>query len=59
MVMGSEATNACKYDQLYAGLKSGINGALYRVQYIWEDNSTKENWGFLLVEENNAFNEIN
>ena len=56
MVMGSEATNACKYDQLCAGLKAGINRELYEVQSIWEDNSTKANWGFLLVEENNAFN---
>ena len=36
-----------------------INGSVHRLQYIWDANSTKENWGFLLAEANNAFKEIN
>ena len=32
---------------------------VHRVKYIWDANSTKENWGFLLVDEKNVFNGIN
>ena len=46
-------------DQLCAGLKVGIYGTVYRVQAIWDKNLTTEDWGFLLVDANNAFNEIN
>ena len=48
-----------KDDHLCAGLKSGIDGAVYRVKYIWEANPTKENWGSLLFDAKNAFNNIN
>ena len=58
-VMGPEATNGCQDDQLCAGLKAGIDGAVHGVQYIWGANSSTENWVFLLVDEINAFNEIN
>ena len=57
--MGSKATNACQYDQLCAGLKSRIGGAVYRVQAIWYANLFTEDWGFLLIVAKNAFNEIN
>ena len=54
-----EATIACRYDQLCAGLKAGIDGAVHGVQAIWDENSTTEDWGFLLVDKKNSFNEIN
>ena len=54
-----EATIACRYDQLCAGLKAGIDGAVHGVQDIWDENSTTEDWGFLLVDKKNSFNEIN
>ena len=34
----SEATHACKYYQIYKGLKLGIDGAVHRVQSIEEAN---------------------
>ena len=58
-VTGTEATIACQYDQMCAGLKAGIDGAVHRVQAISDKNLTTEDCGFLLVDAKNAFNEIN
>ena len=33
-----EATMTCQYGQLCAGLKAGINGAIHRVQALWDKN---------------------
>ena len=44
-VMISEATHACKGDQLCAGLKAVIDRAVHGVQSIWEASLNKENWG--------------
>ena len=49
----------CQYEQLCAGLKAGIDGAIHRVQAVWDENLSTEEWGFLLVDANNAFNKIN
>ena len=54
-----DAIHAYKNDQICMGLKLGINGSVHGVQYSWDANSTKEILGFLLVCENNAFNEMN
>ena len=54
----SEATHGCKDDQICAFLKSGIDNSVHRVQYIWEDNSTKKNWGILIVDANTVFSKI-
>ena len=58
-VTGSEATMACQDDQLCAGLQERINGAIHRVQALWDENSSTEEWVFLLVDAKNAFNDIN
>ena len=55
-VTGSEATHACKGNQLCVGFKSGTDGEVHKVQYIWEANSNNENWGFLPVDADNTFN---
>ena len=49
---------ACQYDQMCAKLKAGINGAVHVFQAIWDEKSTTEDWGFLLVDANNKFNYI-
>ena len=54
-----EATMACQDDHMCAILKAGINGAIHKVQALWDENLTTKDWGFLLVDSNNAFNEIN
>ena len=58
-VRGSESINACQYAQICAGLKEVIDGVIHGVKYIWGNNSFTKNWGFLLVDTKNAFNEIN
>ena len=50
---------ACQDDQLSAGIKAGIDGAIHGVQDLWDEKSTTEEWGFLIVDANNAFNKIN
>ena len=41
-VKGLEATMVCHDDQLCAGLKAGINGAIQGVQALWDENSFME-----------------
>ena len=36
-----EAIQACKYDQVYAGLKVGIGAEVHGDKSIWDTNSTK------------------
>ena len=55
-IMGPEATMAFQYDQLCV---RGINSAIHGVQALWDKNLTTENWGFLLVDAKNTFNDIN
>ena len=43
-----EATIACQYDQMRAGLKAEIDGTVYGVQANWDENLTTEDWGFFL-----------
>ena len=42
-----------------AGLKAGIKGGIHAIQQIWDDNNNDDEWGFLLVDAKNAFNELN
>ena len=58
-IMGNKATKTCQDDKLCARLKAGIEGAVHRVQSIWDSNSFTKNWVFLLVDAKNTFNEIN
>ena len=55
----TEATVAFQDDQMCAVLRSVIDGAVHGVQYIWGKTLTTDDWVFLLVNANNAFNEIN
>jgi hypothetical protein len=46
-----------KTDNLCRGLQCGIDGALHASQAIWDLHHMEEDWGFLLVDARNAFNE--
>ena len=49
-VPGPEATIMCHYEHMSDGLKAGLDGAVHGVQDIWDNNLTKEDWGFLIVD---------
>ena len=36
-----------------------MDDTIHRVQALWDENLTTENWGILFVDAKNAFNEIN
>jgi hypothetical protein len=59
LVAGEEAKEACGIDQLYAGLKAGIEGDIHAINKLWQEMKEEEDWGFLLIDASNAFNELN
>jgi hypothetical protein len=59
LVAGAEAKEACGIGQLCAGLEAGIEGGIHAMQALWDLHKTEENWGFLLMDASNAFNEQN
>ena len=54
-----KATNVYQDDKICSGLKVVTNGSIYGVQAIWYTNLSTEDWGFLMVDVKNKFNEIN
>ena len=58
-VSGHEAKTACGKTQLCAGLEAGIDGAVHAMRRLWDLNEDDDEWGFLLVDARNAFNELN
>ena len=50
---------ACHNDHICARLNAGIDDKTHGVQYLWDENSTTEEWGFFIVDAKNTFNEIN
>jgi hypothetical protein len=59
LVCGDEAKEACGVDQLCAGLEGGIEGGIHAAKLLWHEHSHEEEWGCLLVDARNAFNEGN
>ena len=58
-VAGPEAKTACGTTQLAGGVEAGIEGAIHVMRVLWEEHQTEEDWGFLLIDARNAFNEEN
>ena len=56
---GEAAKLACGSDQLCAGLSAGIEGGIHGMNQLWKENEGLHNFGFLLVDARNAFNEVN
>ena len=56
---GPEAKTTCGTTQLAGGLEAGIEGAINAMHVFWEEHKKEEDWGFLLNDARNAFNEEN
>ena len=56
---GGQAKDTCGSAQLCAGLEADIDGAVHIISELWKEQEEEENWGFLLVDARNAFNEGN
>ena len=56
---GAEAKDACGVDQLCASLEADIEGGIHVIRLLWEMHAAEEEWGFLLIDAKNAFNEGN
>ena len=56
---GPEAKTACGTTQLTGGLEAGIQGAIHAMRVLWEEHKKEEDWGFLLIDMREAFNEEN
>jgi hypothetical protein len=41
------------------GLEAGIKGGIHAIVELWQQHKEEEEWGFLLVDASNAFNELN
>ena len=49
--MVPDATMACQDDQMCAGLKIGIYGAIHGVQALWDEKLSTEEWFSKLLDE--------
>ena len=58
-VAGHEAKTVCGSHQLCCGLEAGIEGAVHTLSEKWTECNEEDDWGVLLVDARNAFNEGN
>jgi hypothetical protein len=47
----------CKTDNPCGGLQGGIDGAIHTAQAMWDSHHMEDNWGFLLIDTRNVFND--
>ena len=58
-VTGQEANAACGTEHLAGGVEADIEVGIHARRLLWHQNSQEEDWGFLLIDARNAFNEEN
>ena len=56
---GPEAKSACGTTQLTGVLEAGIEGSIHVMRLLYEEHRKEEDWGFLLIDTCNRFNEEN
>ena len=54
---GPEVKDDFRIEQLCSDLEVGIEGGIHTIRIILHQNSQEEDWGFLLIDSHNAFNE--
>ena len=59
VMKGAEANEACGTRKLCRGLEVGIEEGIHALQLLWKHHAQEEDWGFLLIDAHNAFNEEN
>ena len=58
-VSGQEAKAAWDTEQLAGSVEAGIEGAIHAARLQCTQHSQEEDWGFLLIDARNVFNEEN
>ena len=56
---GQESNAACGTDLLVGGVEAGIEGGIHAMRVLWEEHLHEEDWGFILIDAWNLFNEEN
>ena len=56
-VAGPEAKSACRTKHLAGGVDAGIERAIHAMRVLWEEHKHEEDWGFILIDMPNKFNE--
>ena len=59
VVIGAYAKEAYGTEQLYGGLEAGIEGGIHAMRLLWYQHAQEEDWGLLLIDARNSFNEEN
>ena len=55
-VTGQEAKAACETEQLALGAETDMEAGIHAMRLLWAHHSQEEEWGFLLIDAQNAFN---
>jgi len=58
-VAGKNAADECGIDNLSGGMSAGIEAAFHSANEVVDGNYETDDWGFILVDARNAFNELN
>jgi len=58
-VAGKDAADECGIGNLSGGMSAGIKATVYSANEVVDSNYETDDWGFILMDARNAFNELN
>ena len=58
-VFGQEVKEACSTEQMCGGMVAGFEDGIHAMRLLCQEKSKEEDWGFLLIDARNTFNEDN